>query len=155
MIETPSLQTQLLEAPAGELTHLVRFLAARIVGENEADTLAEETGRWIAAELGPDYPWPGNVHELEQCLRNVMIRGEYRPRRRASATLEADTAPFLDGALTADELVRQYCTLVFAKTGSYQETSRRVGLDRRTVKDRIDAPLLARLRGHPTSEEDD
>ena len=31
------------------------------------------------------------------------------------------------GTLTADELERRYATLVFAKTGSYQETSRRLG----------------------------
>jgi DNA-binding NtrC family response regulator len=155
VIETPSLQTQLREAPAGELEQLVRVLAARIVGDAEADALAEETVQWIASALGGEYPWPGNVRELEQCLRNVMIRGEYHPRRRAMPTIEAEVAaPFLEGRLTADEIVRRYCTLVFAKTGSYQETARRVGLDRRTVKDRIDAKLLARLRSTPASEDD-
>ena len=153
VIETPSLQTQLQEAPAGELWQLLQFLAARIAGEDEADALAEETNRWIVSALGKDYPWPGNVRELEQCLRNVMIRGEYRPRRRAESTGDL-AAPFLEGALTADELLRRYCTMVFAKTGSYQETARRLGLDRRTVKDRIDATLLAHLRGDPLSETD-
>ena len=32
-------------------------------------------------------------------------------------------------------------------------TARRIGLDRRTVKDRIDASLLARLRGQPPAED--
>jgi transcriptional regulator with AAA-type ATPase domain len=154
-IETPSLQAQLRDAPAGELGRLVRFLAARIVGEEEADALADETDRWISARLAPDYPWPGNVRELEQCVRNVMIRGEYHPRRSTPRTLDAElAAPFLDGTLSADELLRRYCTLVFAKTGSYQETARRIGLDRRTVKDRVDASLLARLRGQSVSEDE-
>ncbi len=43
---------------------------------------------------------------------------------------------------------------MFAKTESYQETARRVGLDRRTVKDRVDAALVARLRGQPTPEDE-
>jgi len=41
----------------------------------------------------------------------------------------------------------QYCTLVYADTGSYQETSRRLGMDRRTVKDRVDPVFLESLRG--------
>jgi hypothetical protein len=47
--------------------------------------------------------------------------------------------------------LRRYCTLVFARTGSYQETARRLGLDRRTVKDKVDPAWLDRLRsdGHP------
>jgi hypothetical protein len=51
------------------------------------------------------------------------------------------------GSLSADELLRRYCTLVYAQTGSYQETGRRLGLDRRTVREKIDTALLADLRG--------
>ena len=43
------------------------------------------------------------------------------------------------------ELLRRYCTLVYAETGSYQETARRLDLDRRTVKDKVDPELLSRL----------
>jgi hypothetical protein len=53
----------------------------------------------------------------------------------------------LAGALSADELLRRYCTLVYSATGSFQETGRRLGLDRRTVKEKIDSALLAELRG--------
>jgi hypothetical protein len=55
----------------------------------------------------------------------------------------------LAGSLSADEVLRRYCTLVYAQTGSYQETGRRLGLDRRTVREKIDAHLLAELRGEP------
>jgi hypothetical protein len=40
----------------------------------------------------------------------------------------------------------RYCTLVYAQTGSYLETARRLQLDRRTVKSKIDAQLLEQLR---------
>ena len=46
----------------------------------------------------------------------------------------------------AEELLRRYCTLVYADTGSYVEAAERLGLDRRTVKSRIDPVLLAQLR---------
>ena len=53
----------------------------------------------------------------------------------------------LAGALSADEMLRRYCTLVYADTGSYQETGRRLGLDRRTVREKVDVRLLDELRG--------
>ena len=53
----------------------------------------------------------------------------------------------LAGELTAEEVLKRYCTLVYAATGSYQETGRRLGLDRRTVREKVDAHLLAELRG--------
>lgn len=50
------------------------------------------------------------------------------------------------GRLTADELLGRYVTIVYSRTGSYEETARRLGLDRRTVKAKVDAALLGRLR---------
>ena len=73
---------------------------------------------------------------LEQCVRNVLIRGE-----------PPAAGAILAGSLTAEEMVRRYCTLVFAQTGNYQETARRLGIDRRTVKEKIDAALLEQFTG--------
>jgi len=79
-----------------------------------------------------------------------MIRGEYRPPHTASASGRQRVADeILAGTLSAEEVWRRYCTLVYAETGSYQETGRKLGLDRRTVKDKIDAGLLAELTRAP------
>jgi len=147
LIVTPSLAQQLRDAP-GERAALVRVIAGRVAGEAEAESLAAETEGWIAQTLGDDYPWPGNVRELEQCVRNVMIRGEYRPAGGGAAGPRQRVAQeLLAGSLSAEQLLRRYCTLVYAATGSFQETGRRLGLDRRTVREKIDAGLLAELRG--------
>ena len=147
VIETPSLAAQLRDAPE-ELGHLLRFLGRRIAGDEEAEAVAQETEAWITKHLGADYPWPGNVRELEQCLRNVMIRGRYSPPRPASGGVRDDLAgAFLGGAWTVEETVRRYCTLVFAQTGNYQETARRLGIDWRTVKEKVDRALLEQLAG--------
>ncbi|HEV8586467.1 MAG TPA: sigma 54-interacting transcriptional regulator [Methylomirabilota bacterium] len=147
LIVTPSLGEQLRAAP-GERHALVGFIARRVAGDAEAESLAEETERWIDGHLGPGYAWPGNVRELEQCVRNVMIRGEYRPPRSGNPSARRRVADeVMGGALSADDVLRRYCTLVYADTGSYQETGRRLGLDRRTVREKIDAALLAELRG--------
>ena len=42
---------------------------------------AREVEQWIETHLGHDYPWPGNIRELEQCVRNCLVRGEYHPAR--------------------------------------------------------------------------
>ncbi|MFA7231756.1 MAG: hypothetical protein WC071_10845, partial [Victivallaceae bacterium] len=41
--------------------------------------------------------------------------------------------------MTAEELLNLYCSEVYAQTGSYLKTSIALGIDRRTVRKRIDA----------------
>jgi transcriptional regulator with PAS, ATPase and Fis domain len=136
-IVTPPLREQLRESPA-VLGEVILFMARRVVGD-EAEPLAEEVEAWVGENLGPNYLWPGNYRELEQCVRNVLIRKQYRPPQ-----LEPDPAgdEWVDqmqrGQLTADALLRHYAKHVHAMTGNYQETGRRLQLDRRTVKSKVD-----------------
>jgi transcriptional regulator with PAS, ATPase and Fis domain len=147
VIVTPALRDQLEGSPE-QLHNLLLFITRRVAGPEEAETLAEEVARWIRENLDPDYAWPGNVRELEQCVRNIMVRKAYQPSKTpALKPREVFLHAIGAGSLTADELLQQYCTLVYAETGSYQETSRRLNLDRRTVKTRIDHDFLAALRG--------
>lgn len=144
MIVTPSLRDQLSGSPE-LLGELLRFLSRRVVGEG-ADELAAEVEAWILAHLGDAYAWPGNTRELEQCVRSVLIRKHYQPLGVSTGSVRDEVAEELKhGALTADELLSRYCTLVYADVGSYQEVARRLQIDRRTVKSRIDGELLERL----------
>ena len=146
-IVTPSLEEQLRGGAEGELHRLVLFIARRMAGD-EAAALADEVVGWIDAELGPGYAWPGNFRELEQCVRSVMIRGAYRPSRQGSeAPLDELTRGVGAAEFTAEELLVRYPALVYARAGSYEAAARRLGLDRRTVKAKVDEAWLARLRG--------
>jgi transcriptional regulator of acetoin/glycerol metabolism len=121
-------------------------MSRRVAGA-EGDTLAEEVMPWIEANLGVDYPWPGNYRELEQCVKNMLIRGNYRPARvSAQDPVEEFASQARAGKLSADELLTGYTTIAYSRTGSYEETARRLGLDRRTVKAKVDSALLDRLR---------
>jgi transcriptional regulator with AAA-type ATPase domain len=145
VIVTPSLQDQLRESPQ-VLRELILFVARNIAGK-EAEVFADEVEAWIGKNLGRDYSWPGNVRELEQCVRSVLIRNEYRPLQVRAASIREDVLRSVtSGSLTADELLRRYCTLVYWQTGSYEQTARRLKLDRRTVKNKIDPDFLAALR---------
>jgi transcriptional regulator with AAA-type ATPase domain len=148
LIMTPSLFEQLTEEP-GVLHELLLFIAQQVVG-TEAEALTDEVEAWVVQHLGRDYPWPGNIRELEQCVRNVLIRKEYHPpQARVLPPHEEFVQALASGTLTADELLRRYCTVVYTQTGSYEETARRLQLDRRTVKSKIDQQLLAQWRTAP------
>src|SRR5712692_1195602 len=145
LIVTPSLADQLRESP--ELLHDLVLSMARQAAGSEADALAEEAAQWIRKNLGPDYPWPGNYRELAQCVRNVLVRKEDRPAQSRAPQAGQELLRHLSSSgLTADQLLRRYCTVVYSETGSYEETARRLELDRRTVKSKIDVELLERLR---------
>ncbi len=138
LITTPSLREQLDDAP-DDLRDLVLFIAKRIVGDDdEAEAVAEEVGAWMRRHLDPRYAWPGNVRELEQCVRNVVIRKDYRPKPPSNGSEDA-MIDLAATALTADELIERYCAAVYDVSGSYLEAARRLGLDRRTVKARVEA----------------
>lgn len=146
-VRTPSLRQQIDESP-GVLHDLLLFMSRRVAGE-EAEKLARETEAWIEQNLEPSYQWPGNYRELEQCVRNILVRKEYHGSQQSAKHAASDL--FSDarkGALTASELLARYCTLVYSKTGSYEKTARRLELDRRTVKAKVDPNLLAFLNAN-------
>ena len=135
-IATPSLAEQ-VSGSRHVLEELVMYMSRKVAGP-EAGELAREVISWIDGNLEPDYPWPGNYRELEQCIKNVLIRRDYRPSRpRAQDPAEELAQEFRAGRLTAEELLSRYCTVVYRQTGSYEETARRLKLDRRTVKSKV------------------
>lgn len=147
VVETPSLSAQLEDCP-DDLDLLVSHVANRHFDPEDAAEIARSARRFIEEHLGLDYPWPGNVRELEQCVLNVAVRGVYRGRARVtdpSRAAELGKA-FTDATLDVERLLDVYCTLGYAKTGSFSEAGRRLGIDRRTIKTRLDRDLLARLR---------
>jgi transcriptional regulator with AAA-type ATPase domain len=146
VIRTPTLREQLADTRE-ELRNLSLVLARRLVGAEEALRLTDEVVGFAERELGVGYRWPGNVRELEQCVRSVLVRGAYRPPEVASADPDAElSAALREGRLSADELLRRYVAAVYELTGSYEETGRRLGLDRRTVKAKLSpsSPRAAR-----------
>jgi DNA-binding NtrC family response regulator len=148
-IVTPSLAEQ-IAGSMDELEVLARFIAEKLVGD-EAPDLAKQVVDWIDANLGRNYDWPGNFRELEQCVRGVLIRKEYRPQAspRTGVREELKDA-FVAGDETADRMLRKYCTLAYLKFGSYEGAAKSLDLDRRTVKAKQDPELLARLQGEST-----
>ncbi len=136
LVRTPSLREQIDDSPA-VLRDLLLFMVRRVVGDGEAEQSLAEVEHWVGNHMPADYAWPGNYRELEQCVRNIIIRKSYRPMEQKAGgdTFEARVHA---GAVTANELLNWYTRKVYRQTGTYEETARRLGLDRRTVKAKVD-----------------
>jgi len=136
IINTPSLAEQLSQN-RDDLRALVHFILQSLTPA-DAQGLADQVVAWIDKNLGLDYAWPGNFRELEQCVRSWVIRGSYRPAQLVPLKPEQQLArQLLNGELTADQLLNQYCRIVYDQTGSYLKTAAQLGIDRRTVKSRV------------------
>jgi DNA-binding NtrC family response regulator len=149
-IETPSLRDHLDDRPEA-LHGLVKFIAIRQVGD-EAESLTQEVEAWIETHVGRDYRWPGNIRELEQCVRNVLVRRRYQSRSAAPRPTVVDPsrqwlADAEQGELSFADLLRHYCTWVYARLGSYQQTAEVLGIDRRTVRAKMDRAQLKQIVG--------
>jgi DNA-binding NtrC family response regulator len=150
-IYTPSMADQLRDSP-GVLHELVYYMTLRTVGD-EAPQCLPEVERWIRTQLPADYQWPGNYRELEQCVRNVIIRRTYRPIENPAAPRDGGFSErYRSGEATADEVLSQYAAHVYRLTGSFEEAARRLQIDRRTVKKKVETYLAASKPGANTFE---
>ena len=93
----------------------------------------------IETTVGMDYAWPGNVRELEQCVRRILVTGRYEGRcAKTTPGLAGKIAEGVDnGIYEAQDLLADYCRLLYQRYGTYEDVARRTGLDRRTVKKHI------------------
>jgi len=136
-IETPALRAVLDERPE-ELERLVRFVAERVAGEKEADALGEAALKWIRGSMPERYEWPGNVRELEQCVRNVLVHGEYWPHsiygKSAAGDGEGFGAMAAAGRYTLNGLIGAYVKQEYERTPSLAEVGKRLRADPRTVR---------------------
>jgi len=133
-IELPSLYQRVQESPV-ELDILIAHTVTWITGHR--NTALCHRVRDVIDKLGPDYTWPGNVRELAQCVRRVIIKQDYQGDQSSQAVSPAmDTLAdqMRGGSLRAEDLVAQYCKMLYKRLGTYEEVARRTDLDRRTVK---------------------
>ncbi len=133
-ILVPSLRQRLQENQK-ELDAMLTHVVSRLIGEASQE-LAEMLREVILGNVGPNYPWPGNVRELEQAVRRILLTKHYEGDYSAVASdVKGRLISGIEaGSLDAQELLSAYCSMLYQRLSNYQEVSRRVNLDRRTVK---------------------
>ncbi len=134
VIEVPSLQQRIQENP-NELNHLINNLLARII-DSSASTMAPLIEQYIHTHIPQHYAWPGNIRELEQCIRSICLTGRCRISDNTQESRANDGFNLLEnaGESSVQELLQQYCRFLYDRHGSYEAVARITQLDRRTVK---------------------
>jgi DNA-binding NtrC family response regulator len=150
MIQTPTLCEQIADFP-DDLMCLAEFVARQVLPNlpEESQALAREAVDWIATQLSANYRWPGNIRELEQCVRNVMIRKSYRPVQQNQISVGASpheqfAQAVAEGRFTLEELIENYVSLIYASEAQhYGRASHRLNVDWRTLKLKLNQKLIA------------
>jgi hypothetical protein len=133
VIEVPSLRKRVREH-SDELKEILNITIKRILGSPDRE-LRDKTIAYIRENQPKNYRWPGNIRELEQCVRRIILNSHYHWRRlpveSASETLMADIS---NGTLSSTQLLSRYCKILYSKYSTYEAVAQRTRLDRRTVK---------------------
>ncbi len=137
-ITLPTLHQRLQEDP-DELESLLSFTVQKMIGK-ESPEIVDIVKSVINKKLGNNYPWTGNVRELEQCVRGVIINNNYEGDLISkSGDLRTRLIEGINNTeLDAQSLLGGYCTFMYQRYKTYEEVSKRLNLDRRTVKKHID-----------------
>ena len=149
MIQTPTLREQIADCP-DDLLCLAEFIARRVLVDlpEESSTLAKEAVDWIAVQMGSNYAWPGNIRELEQCVRNVMIRKSYTPIRTNPITIggtahDRFARDVAAGRFTLEQLIENYVSMIYAaEDRHYGRASKRLNMDWRTLKQKLNPEFV-------------
>lgn len=135
IITVPPLSVRIEQDPQ-ELENLLQFIVNKMIGRESQELVAMIT-EVIDKELGRNYPWHGNVRELEQCVRRILLRKDYKGDGKKN-TNQMDLQSILcsgieKGTLPANQLMSGYCKLLYDRFGTFGEVAKRTHLDRRTV----------------------
>ncbi len=134
VIEVPPLRKRLAENP-GELLEILTITINRILGKH-SENLAASVNQTITENQPEGYAWPGNIRELEQCVRRILLNGNYRWQSSDEKNDNGNLLPkkMKEGAFTASEMLSQYCRVLYDEHKTYEAVARITELDRRTVK---------------------
>jgi len=131
-VVTPALCEILADKP-DELNHSIRYICSKLIGTEGAESIGERIIEQLQRQIPPNYPWPGNFRELEQAVRNCIVRGRYDPAEITEQPLSIQSA-YEEATLSLEEWNRLYALQCVKKHGSYRAASVRLGVDQRTVK---------------------
>ena len=142
-IELPSLKKRLDEYP-GELKEILSAMLDRILG-HRSKALTREIAEQIKKSVPPDYAWPGNIRELEQCVRQMLLKRSYTwdASKETQESVEVFQHNFQEGKLSANQLLSSYCLHLYQIHKTYEKVAQLTQLDRRTVKRYIDMVVYA------------
>jgi len=131
-VTTVALRDILASSP-GEMEGSVHYICRKLFGDEGAGQLSSRVVDTLCSQVPAGYEWPGNFRELEQAVRNVVVRNEYRPVSRQGSVVSIDRV-YEESSVSLEEWNRMYARKAFLNEGSYRAAARRLGVDQRTLK---------------------
>lgn len=139
-IVLPTLRERIAENPAEQIV-LLEDIVQRLLGVAAPD-IVDRVNHTLSHDLPPTYAWPGNVRELEQATRSILLTGHYLPAPLPplhSTGSDPLLQHLLEGTLSLAQANAWYCNRLVQTLGSYEAAAARLGIDWRTVKQKIAA----------------
>lgn len=136
-IKTVALKEILKERPE-ELTTSVNYICNKLFGPEGARKLAPRVLETLARDVPQDYNWPGNFRELEQAVRNCIVRKAYRPSSKAKSSFIQHS--YANTSMTLAQWTQVYAQKAYENSGSYREAARLLDIDQRTLKKWVTEP---------------
>jgi DNA-binding NtrC family response regulator len=140
-----------LRSRRSDIPMLVEHFRRRVAAEMHRDDVPGPTQ--VVLDLFSAYAWPGNVRQLEQVVRRVMIdtgglvdheavatelRASGATAAPAAAAPEAGAAPREDDLVPLDEAERRHIVAVLRATGGNQTQAAFIlGIERKTLARKI------------------
>jgi DNA-binding NtrC family response regulator len=124
---------EILASNPNEIIGSVHYICRKLFGAEGARELVSRVVETLRKQVPQGYDWPGNFRELEQAVRNVIVRNEYVPVSRSKNPNTIDSV-FENTEVTLSEWSKTYARKAFENAGSYREAARRLEVDQRTLK---------------------
>ena len=124
---------EILASSPDEIIGSVHYICRKLFGPEGASELASRVVETLSRQVPRDYDWPGNFRELEQAVRNVIVRNEYLPVSKKEDSDSIDRV-LENTEMSLAEWSATYARKAFENAGSYREAARRLKIDQRTLK---------------------
>ena len=122
-----------MKAQPAEIAKSVRFICSKLFGDDAAEELSLRVVDRLGELVPKAYQWPGNFRELEQAVRNVIVRNEFVPVELEDSPCEIERT-YLGSEVSLDKWNQLYAAKAYENFGSYREAARRLQVDQRTLK---------------------
>ena len=129
---------EILASRPDEIIGSVHYICSRLFGREGAGELSSRVVDTLRAQVPQNYEWPGNFRELEQAVRNVIVRNEYVPVLRGEESNSIETV-YENTEVSLAQWSATYARKAFENAGSYREAARRLKIDQRTLKKLVES----------------
>ena len=121
------------------MKEILTAMLERILGFR-SKSLARELTDQIRKNVPTGYQWPGNIRELEQCVRQMLLKRTYtwEQSKETQERLSDFQQHIVEGKYSAAQMLSTYCFNLYQTHKTYERVAQITKLDRRTVKKHID-----------------